>query len=539
MRLEITDNRTLTDENPSVRALEFRAPPVSLGSHSENLVQLPDIAIAPRYAALDIAGDNWVFKPAIRDGLARLNGKPIFDAVELNDGDQIDITYFSMRFILDAELMVELPEAGKLDDISKIRQFPLPPRSEIRKPDAEISMNAARQKALADFTFALRGCNDFSKLLETTIRIMRTEFGARLAWMGLRRGAVGPLELVDGLTDDGVYLGQPPKFETFEYRCLARHQFISIPRTGEADTQSVLALPILAPRGAIGLLYLDSKKHTRVYDGADLSFLTAVARVVAPVVEAVIDQRLELKREQTTGVLTVVREMRARLDLKRIPDWPGLQFTAFTKPGAESVGDIYDVMRLPNGLAAVLVGRVCGDPIRTALVVAQVRGAFRMAGLHADPPRTQLKALNWILFDETDPCRLDAAILVANPKTGVAELATAGAVGVVQISSQGEHHRLTDRKAPPVASSKGFEYGGSTVRMKAGETLAFYTPGCANACNQAGDRLGEGRLIEALCDGFNRPAAAAIDDLLQDLAAFFKVGRFPDDITLLLLHRPE
>jgi serine phosphatase RsbU (regulator of sigma subunit) len=539
MRLEITDIRTLTDEEPSVRELEFRKPPVPLGSHSENLVQLPDIAIAPRYATFDIVNDQWVFKPSIRDGLAKLNGKPIADAVELSDGDVIDITYFSMRFILDTEVAVELPEAGKSDEFSRIRQFPLPPRSEVRNPDADLSMNAARQKALADFSFRLRDCSDFAKLLETTIRLMLTEFGARAAWMGVRRVANGPLEFIDGFTDDGKYFGQPPKLELFEYRCLNRHQFISIPRTGDADTQSVLALPILASRGAIGLLYVDSKKHTRVYDGADLGFLTAVARLVTPVLEAVIDERIEAKREQTAGGLRVVKEMQARLDPKSVPDWPGLQFTAFTKSGVESAGDLYDVMRLPNGLAAVLVGHVSGDAIRIGVTVPQIRGAFRMAGLHADPPRTQLKALNWMLFDETDPCRLDAAILVANPKTGVVELATAGAIGVIQISPEGDLRRLTDPKAPPVASSKSCEYGGATIRMKIGETLAFFTPGCANARNKAGDPLGEARLVEALCDGFNRPAAAAMDELVQDLAAFFKNGRLPDDITLLLLHRPE
>ncbi|MDO8631436.1 MAG: FHA domain-containing protein, partial [Phycisphaerales bacterium] len=182
MRLEITDIRTLTDEEPSVRELEFRKPPVSLGSHSENLVQLPDIAIAPHYATFDIVNDQWVFQPSIRDGLAKLNGKPIAEAVELNDGDVIDITYFSMRFILDTEIAVELPEAGKSDEFSRIRQFPLPPRSEVRKPDADLSMNAARQKALADFSFRLRGCSDFAKLLETTIRLLLAEFGARAAW---------------------------------------------------------------------------------------------------------------------------------------------------------------------------------------------------------------------------------------------------------------------------------------------------------------------------------------------------------------------
>ena len=539
MRLEITDIRTLTDENPLVRELEFRKPPVAVGSHSENRVQLPDIAIAPHYASFDIVNDKWTFRPTLRDNLAKLNGEPIADAIELNDGDVIDITYFSMRFILDTELEVEIPESVVTDQLSKIRQFPLPPRSEVRKPDADLSMNAARQKALADFAMALRDGNEIAAILETTVRFLRAEFGGRVTWIGIRRGSEGPIEFMDGLTDDARYIGQPPKFETYEYRCLIRQQFISVPRTGDAETQSVLALPILAPRGAIGLLYVDSRKHTRVYDGADLDFLTAVSRMLAPVLELVFSRNLKVRSERSSEGLAVVKEIQVRLDPRNVFEWPGLQFTAYSKFGIGSVSDIHDVMRLPNGLAAFLIARVQADPANAGATLPQVRAAFRMAGLHADPPRTILKALNWMLHDETHPVGLDAAILITNPKTGVAELSACGEIGLIQISPKGDHVNLADRNAPPVASTKNYEYGASTIRMKLGETLALYTPGCARARNDAGEVLGEARLVEALADGFNRPAPAAMEELLRDLGSFFKNGTLPDDITLMLLHRPE
>ncbi len=539
MRLEITDIRTLTDEEPSVRELEFRRPPVTVGSHSENLVQLPDIAIAPHYATIDIVNDKWTFKPTLRDDLARLNNKPIADAVELSDGDVIDITYFSMRFILDTELEVEIPGTGTSDQLARIRQFPLPPRSEVRRPDADLSLNVTRQKALAEFATALRDENEIAAVLETTVRFLLTQFGARVAWIGIRRGTEGPLEFMDGLTDDARYIGQPPKFETFEYRCLVRHQFIGIPRTGDAETQSVLALPILSTKGAMGLVYVDSRKHTRVYDGADLGFLTAISRLLAPVLDVVLKRNVKARNEPSSERLAVVKEIQVRLDPRGVHEWPGLQFTAFTRSGVGSVSDMYDVMRLPNGLAALLIARVQADPVHAGATLPQIRGAFRMAGLHADPPRTILKALNWMLHDETHPVRLDAAILIANPRTGVAELSAGGEVGLIQVSAKGDHRRLSDLKAPPVASTKNYEYGASTIRMKPGETLAFYTPGCTRACNEAGEVLGEVRLVEALIDGFNRPALTAMEELLRDLGGFFKNGTLPDDITLMLLHRPE
>ena len=540
MRLEVTDTRTLTDENPVVREMEFRKPPVSVGSHSENLVQLPDIDIPPRYATLDIVNDNWVFRPNVNDGPARQDGKQVNEPVELKDGDVIVITYFSLKFIIDPEAETEdLSLTSATGELAKIRQFPVPPRTEIRKADADVSLNAARQTALSQFIFSLRQCGDLPTLLESTLRFIRPQFEARLAWMGVRRTSTGPLEFMDGLSESGPHSGNPPKFETYEYRCLDRHQYLSVPRTGDEDTQSVLAIPIMSSRGAIGMFYIDSRKHTRVYDPADLGFLTALARFVAPLLESIFDQKAPGKSADGGNDLGLIRQMQATLDPRNVPEWPALQIASFSKSGSGTAGDLYDIMRLPNGLAAVLVGRVSADLVRTATALPQIQGAFRLAGLHADPPKTQLKALNWILHSDTNPSRLDAAILLANPKTGVAEISTAGAIGAWHISADGQPRKLATPGAPPVGSVKSFDYSATAIRMKKGDTLALYTPGWIKAKNESGATLTEEKLTEALCDGFNHPAISAIEELVADLSPYIKKGVLTDDITMLLLYRAD
>lgn len=540
MRLEITDTRTLTDENPYVRELEFRKPPVSLGSHSENLIQLPDINIPPKYATLEIENDNWVFRPAVQGGPATKDGHPILEPLAIKDGDVIVITYFSIKFIIDPEAETEdLSLISATGELAKIRQFPVPPRTEIRKADADVSMTVTRQNTLSQFMFSLRSCNELPTLLETVLKFLRTEYAARLVWMGVRRNPAGPIEFMDGLSDSGPHLGNPPKFETYEYRCLDRHQFLSVPRTGDEDTQSVLAVPILASPGAIGLIYVDSRKHTRVYDVADLGFLSVLARFLAPLLEAVFDQKMPGRSGHAVGDAGLLRQMQATLDPRNVPEWPSLQIASFSKSGSGNPGDLYDIMRLPNGLAAVLIGRVNADLVRTATALPQIQGAFRLAGLHADPPKTQLKALNWILHSEAHACRLDAAILLANPKTGVAEIATAGSIGALHISAEGEPRRLTIPNVPAAGAHKSFDYASIAIRMKSGDTIALYTPGWLKTANEGGTPLTEAKLSETICDGFNRPAISAIEELVADLSPFIKKGSVPDDITLLLLYRAE
>ena len=539
MHLEITDMRTITDANPNVWELEFRNSPVTIGSGSDNLLQLPDINIAAHHATLHPMGDHWLYEPTTRDGETTINGDAVGEKTEIHDGDLIEITHFSIKVTLDAEVQFDLPDPAKVDELAKIKQFPLPPRSEVRRADTDIGLAAARQKVLAGFAMKLRECRGLAGVLEATVAMLHKELSARVAWMGVRKEPSGPLEFIDSRTESGTRIDEPPNFETFVYRCLTRHQFISIPRTGDEETQSVIAVPLLSSHGAIGLIYTDTRRRTRVFDQADLDFVTMVDLLVTPLVEAVLLEPFGQGEAVRGGAHSWVQEVRAKLDPHHLPQWPGLEVAAYSRQGTDSAGDVYDVMKLPNGLAAFLIGHVTAAPLRIVQVVAQLRGAFRVAGLHADPPHVQLKAMNWLLFDEDDPCRVDMAVVLVNPKSGAAEVATAGKIGALIIDAKGAPRKVAGTHIPSVGTVKNHEYTGGSIRIQDNETMALFTRGWTTVCNDAGTALGEGKFVETLRDGFGQPAAAVISDLITDLTAFLKKGRTPDDITLLVIHRPS
>ena len=71
MRLRVTDIRTITDATPDVRDMEYRNASVTIGSHSGNLLQLPDMEIAAHHATLEPVGDGWVYRPTTREQLRR------------------------------------------------------------------------------------------------------------------------------------------------------------------------------------------------------------------------------------------------------------------------------------------------------------------------------------------------------------------------------------------------------------------------------------------------------------------------------------
>ncbi len=540
MHLEITDTRTLTDENPKVTALEFHGTPVSIGSHSANLVQLPDMEVLDYHAMLLPVGDEgeeWVYQPTKPTAAAEVNGTPVVGPVALEDGDVLTITHYEIRFTLDQKPDLELPEASNVEELAKIRQFPLPSRAEVRKGDEDILLTPSLQDTLAQFGLRLRTCTDFAQLLEATLGFLLPQLGARTVWMGVRREPTGRLEFVAGKSDKGPYNGEPWNLECYTYRCLTRHQYIRIPKTGQEETQSSMAVPIIGKRGPLGLLVADTRRRTRVFDQSDHDFLTIVARFVASQLEAIIDNIAAIRSQIAGGELAFLREVQSRLDPKHVPLWPQIQLAAYAKPGSTASGDFYDISRLPNGLAAFLIGHAAAGMNRTALAMTDVRTAFRVAGLHADPPQVQMKVYNWLILDEKEPCRLDAAVVIMNPKTGAFEYSTAGNMGLVAIDGNGEPRDLNTPGSPPVGTQKGFEYAVAKDRLKDGEMLALFSAGCTTAANQAGEPLGRERFLSAICDNVGQTPSEIITDLTTDLQSYIKSGKVAEDFTLLLMRR--
>lgn len=540
MHLEVTDVRTASGGEPKTDVYEYHGTPVSIGSHSANVLQLPHTEIRDYHAMLLPTGDKqdrWTYQPISPEAEAAVNGAAVTSPVELEDGDVIRILHWEIKFLQDQAPELELPEPTNLDELAKIKEFPLPPRADIRRGDENVSLTPMMQKEIASFGLRLRACGDFASLLDVTLDMLIRALGARTAWMGVRRAVMGPLEQVAGKSDRGEYVGEPWNLAAFTYRCMTRHQFIRLPKTGQPDTQSVLAVPILGPKASMGLIIVDTRRRTRVFDEGDLHLVTMISRLVASQLEAILGDFAVQRKRLSTDERSLVREVQARLDPRNVPDWPQLHMSAYAKPGTQSAGDIYDVTRLPNGLASFMMGTVKAATFRTAIALAEVRSAFRVGAMHADPPHVLLQELNYLLYDSSNPCKMAVANIVMNPKTGAAEFATAGPIGATIVDARGHARDLSDPAQAEIGAERLFKTPGRKERLADGETLVLFTAGCGTAQSAEGDALGRERFIDTLCDGFDQPVGGLMSELLTDLGGYLKTGTPIDDITVLLVRR--
>jgi serine phosphatase RsbU (regulator of sigma subunit) len=157
--------------------------------------------------------------------------------------------------------------------------------------------------------------------------------------------------------------------------------------------------------------------------------------------------------------------------------------------------------------------------------------------IHNDPPHALARALNWLMYNEKDPSTVDAVFLLIDPASGKLKYCRAGRVGAFIISAKGEPRALQGAEAPPVGQTRNYEYGSKMEQIQPGETLALYSRAVATALNAEGERFGEKRFIEVMCDGFGQPPSSTLEDVTNELTNFYEDGRHPDDISIVLLHR--
>jgi len=114
---------------------------------------------------------------------------------------------------------------------------------------------------------------------------------------------------------------------------------------------------------------------------------------------------------------------------ERLPVDDRLAFDAAYLPGAQEAivgGDWYDAFRLPDGRIAFSIGDVAGHGLRAAIVMGEVRQAFRAAALNPNSPSLVLERANTIVNMRANPVMVTAMFGIVDPHDGTVTYASAG-----------------------------------------------------------------------------------------------------------------
>jgi len=515
---------------------------VYIGAHEDCRIQLADSRVAPQQAVVCPEPDGgWSLVQLDTACLVHLNGATVAERATLKAGDEIRIQDYAVRVYPDYDETtgprVELGTSRA--QLARFAQSRLPFGAVLKRPDEPVTLSSGQLDGLGRATLAVSGCAAIEELMDVTLKHLLTVFAAQRAWIGVRRVNYGPMEYEEGRLITGQATDLPELGDELKPRILDRVQFVLVPVVSREDQTSALAGPLIGPDGKLGMVYLDSGDSGRHYDAHDLDYFVMQLNVVAYQLDAIFKTIARNRAAMIDGQVSVAHEIQARLTPRKLPQWDGqLQFGAFREPGRERTGNIYDVVRLSNNLAAILIAHTSAAGALPSMLMVQAQTAFRSAVMHQDNPGVCLRMLNWMLYDGQKDHPLECFVGVIDPDSGVTRYALAGHLGAYIIGQRGEARALGgDEPLPPLGIVKSTVYPLLPAQLEPGETLARFTPGVTTAKNRHEETFGEERFVNILCDGFGQLASAMLKEMLTDLRNFTEGGTQPDDITVILAHR--
>ncbi|UUY48850.1 SpoIIE family protein phosphatase [Streptomyces yangpuensis] len=316
-------------------------------------------------------------------------------------------------------------------------------------------------------------------------------------------------------TGRAIYLASP---EDYKRRFPA-----TWPLAQRFDRVSWAFLPLIVAGRTMGA-WMAAFKQPASFSPDERSVLTTVARMLAQALQRA--GVAESERELTTGLQ---RSMMPQLG----PEIPGMRIAARYVPtggGLQVGGDWYDMIPLPSGRFALVIGDVQGHDVRAAGLMGQLRIAVRAYASEGHRPDAVLSRTSRFLAglcasqesgaqedpDAQSPRFATCLYVECDPRTGTLEVARAGHPDPAVRMTDGTVLMRPTAGGLPLGIVPDTDYPTTRFTLEPGETMMLCTDGLIET---GGHDLDTGwARLRAVLEAGTHEAAGHEDGHLEALA---------------------
>jgi phosphoserine phosphatase RsbU/P len=269
---------------------------------------------------------------------------------------------------------------------------------------------------------------------------------------------------------------------------------------------------------------------------------------------AQLTEELRAKNESLEQDLEMARELQSALLPQRFPNFPhqateensAVHFYPFFRPSMIVSGDFFDVFDISDEKAGLFICDVMGHGVRAALVAAIVRSIVVELRPLWTRPGELLIALNRALLEAF---RNSDTTLFASACYVVADLAK----GQLRYSNAGHPHPLRlartlsssvstaspldggRRSGPVLGIFQGAKYETLSCKLSPHDVVLLFTDGLFEVESLEGQFYDYQRLLRAVGNRTQLPAAELCSSLIADVQRFSANQEFNDDVCLVAM----
>lgn len=282
------------------------------------------------------------------------------------------------------------------------------------------------------------------------------------------------------------------------------------------------ALEFQSEGGACFLLFAFTRDRDR--DAAEL-FLATVRSILT----------LHLGKQRLGAALREAAEIQAGLLPERLPEFPGFELAATSRPAEEVGGDWYDFLPLGEGLLGLAIGDASGHGLPAALMARDVVVGLRMGIEREFTAEHTLVKLNRVLHRSTLSSRFTSLVYGELEDNGSFFYYNAGHDAPLLVSAgRCESLRTGGTVLGPLSEAR---FRRNFAHLDHGALLVLHTDGLIERRARSGELFGLERLKALLLRLRDEPLAILIARVLAELDDFGAGVSERDDETLVAVRR--
>jgi sigma-B regulation protein RsbU (phosphoserine phosphatase) len=211
------------------------------------------------------------------------------------------------------------------------------------------------------------------------------------------------------------------------------------------------------------------------------------------------------------------------------------------EPAGDVGGDFFDAFPIPNrpGKMALVIGDVTGKGIAAALMMAFSRAVLRAASYNGTGPADALRRTNRVLTDDVRSGLLLTAVAVElDERSGRLRWACGGHEPPFLLRAGRRSVRELSATGPMLGMLDRLVVRDRSVTMRPGDRLVLWTDGVTDARHPDGERFGEARFRQVLCDhAVTGDPETVVADVMAAARAWSAGAEPADDITVVVIER--
>jgi phosphoserine phosphatase RsbU/P len=266
---------------------------------------------------------------------------------------------------------------------------------------------------------------------------------------------------------------------------------------------------------------------------SDVNFEIAAAILFLLLLSLELADKVTMKRD-----LEIAREIQTWLVPSQPPEVTGANIAFATRPQNSVAGDYYDAF-YPNPedreKLMIVIADVAGKSVPAALLMATLQASLRTIAPENAPLTDLVSRLNrYACAHSLNGMRFTTAVLGEyNPASRRLTYVNAGHNAPILRRANGAVETL-ETGGLPLGIRLDRQYETSSLELRPGDALIFFTDGVVEAFNESGEEFGNERWLSAIRNLPDWDASQTLQFLMTRVDEFVGATRQSDDITCLV-----